>query len=180
MIAFRPDGGEIASASVPSGSVRASPPASKAVPPQMPAGAGAAAATGASSAEAGDWPELVKRLPVAGAARELARHAELRRRDGMTFELVVPKSRAYLADRSYLDKLRAALAQLLGGDVQLKVGVGEVTGITAAKIETTERDARQAEANKAVHEDGFVKDLVNLFDATVLDSTIKASRKEGS
>jgi DNA polymerase-3 subunit gamma/tau len=187
MVAFRPEGGVFGPAGAPpAGSASRSTPTAAAPKSAAVAGAGtgvparSASGPAAGAAQAGEWPELVRQLPVTGAARELARHAELRRRDGMSFELVVPKARAYLADRSYQEKLRAALAQQLGADVHLKVGVGEVTGMTTAKIETNERDARQAEATKAVHEDGFVKDLVNLFDATVLDSTIKAGRKEGS
>jgi len=34
-----------------------------------------------------------------------------------------------------------------------------------------------AAATEAVQSDGFVKDLVNLFDAKVVDSTIKEERK---
>ena len=37
--------------------------------------------------------------------------------------------------------------------------------------------ARRAAAAQSVQSDGFVKDLVNLFDAKVVDSTIKEERK---
>ena len=37
--------------------------------------------------------------------------------------------------------------------------------------------ARRAAAAQSVQADGFVKDLVNLFDAKVVDSTIKEERK---
>ncbi|MDQ5847342.1 MAG: hypothetical protein M3544_00025, partial [Pseudomonadota bacterium] len=123
------------------------------------------------------WPELVQQLPVTGAARELARNAELRSRDNGVFDLVVPKGKAYLAERSYQEKLKAALEQHLGGEVAVKVSVGELSGVTPALIEAGERDARQAEAARAVHADGFVKDLVNLFDGKVVDSTIRDDRK---
>jgi DNA polymerase-3 subunit gamma/tau len=118
----------------------------------------------------------VQQLQVAGAARELARNAELRRREGGSFELTVPKAKAYLAERNYLDKLKAALEQHLGTAVSVKVSVGEVSGATAAGIEAGEREAARAAATQAVQSDGFVKDLVNLFDAKVVDSTI---RREG-
>src|ERR1700741_4577801 len=51
----------------------------------------------ASASKSSGWPELVQQLAVSGAARELARNAELTRRDGSSFELVVPKAKAYLA-----------------------------------------------------------------------------------
>ena len=114
---------------------------------------------------------------MAGAARELARNAELKRREGNAFNLVVPKAKAYLAERSYTDKLKAALEQHLGGSATLKVSVGEAAGTSAAALEAGERDARRAAAAQSVQSDGFVKDLVNLFDAKVVDSTIKEERK---
>ena len=123
------------------------------------------------------WPELVQQLPVSGAARELARNAELKSREGATFELVVPKAKAYLAERSYVDKLKAALEQQLGSPVTLKVLAGEVTGGSVASLEAGEREARRAAAAQSVNKDGFVQDLVNIFDAKVVDSTIREDRK---
>ena len=123
------------------------------------------------------WPDIVQQLPVAGAARELARHAELQWRDGGHFELVVPKAKAYLAERGYQDKLKAALESHLGQAVTVKVSVGETSGASAAALEAGEREARRAEAERAVQSDGFVKDLVNLFDGKVVDSTPREERK---
>jgi DNA polymerase III subunit gamma/tau len=133
----------------------------------------------AATASAADrsWPELVQQLAVTGAARELARNAELRKRDGAVFDLVVPKAKAYLAERSYVDKLKAALEQHLGSVVGLKVAVGEIAGSTAAALEAGEREAKHAAAAQAVRSDGFVQDLVNLFDGKVVDSTIREDRK---
>jgi DNA polymerase-3 subunit gamma/tau len=119
----------------------------------------------------------VQQLPVTGAARELARNAELRQRDGSRFELVVPKAKAYLAERSYVDKLKAALEQHLGVSIILKVSVGEVASGSVASLEAGERDARHAAAAQAVKSDGFVQDLVNMFDGKIVDSTIRPEGK---
>jgi DNA polymerase-3 subunit gamma/tau len=119
----------------------------------------------------------VQQLALTGAARELARNSELARRDGNAFELTVPKGKAYLAERIYTEKLKAALEQHLGAHATLKVAVGETNGASAAAIEAGERDARRAAAAQSVQSDGFVKDLVNLFDAKVVDSTIKQEGK---
>jgi DNA polymerase III subunit gamma/tau len=158
MLAFRPEG-----AGVP----LAVPKAPRVAPTPKPAPAAASS----------DWPALVQQLPVTGAARELARNAELRARQNNTFELTVPKAKAYLAERSYQEKLKAALEQHLGSTVTVKVAVGDVSGATAAAIEAGERNARQAEAARAVQSDGFVRDLVNMFDGKVIDSTIRQTDK---
>jgi len=157
MLAFRPEGAQPAIARSESAKPRS----------------GAASPVAGSS----DWPQLVGQLSLAGAARELARHAELQSRDGGRFELVVPKSKAYLAERNYQDKLKAALESHFGLAVTLKVAIGEAAGASAAAIEAGERDARRTEAQRAVQSDGFVKDLVNLFDGKVVDSTPWEDRK---
>ena len=94
------------------------------------------------------------------------------------FELVVPKAKAYLAERSYVDKLKAALEQHLGSAVRVNVAVGEVAGASAAALEAGEREARRAAAAQAVQGDGFVQDLVNMFDGKVVDSTIREDESE--
>ena len=157
MLAFKPEG------------VAPNLPVSK---PAKPAAESAPLSMPSKSA---DWPELVQQLPVAGAARELARNAALQRRDGNLFELLVPKAKAYLAERSYADKLKAALEQYLGNSVTLKVAVGEIAGATAAALEAGEREGRRAAAAQSVQSDGFVKDLVNLFDGKVVDDSIRDS-----
>jgi len=116
---------------------------------------------------------------VTGAARELARHAALQRADGRTYELVVPKSKASLADRAYQDKLKTALEAHLGREVVLKVRVGETGGESVAARESQTRNARQADATRAVEQDQFVKELVELFDGKVVESTVRAASDNG-
>jgi DNA polymerase-3 subunit gamma/tau len=161
MLAFRPDGAKI---DLP----RAQPVVQKKPAPVKSISGGVPVS---------DWPQLAQQLPITGAARELARNAELRHRENNVFDFVVPKAKAYLAERNYQEKLKMALEQHLGGAVTVKVSVGEVSGVTAAAVEAGDRGARQAEATRAVHADGFVKDLVNLFDGKVVDSTIRENQK---
>ncbi len=124
-----------------------------------------------------EWAALVGQLAVAGATRELARHAELKRSDGRTYELAVPKSKASLADRAYQDKLKAALEAQLGRSIVLKVSVGETNGASVAERETQARSAQQVDATRAVEQDQFVKELVDMFDGKVVESTIRASSR---
>jgi len=168
MLAFSPQG-VAPELPRPSGGEKKESPSEKKESPKKPAIPAKAAA--------GDWPQLARELPVTGATRELARNAELRRSEDGIFDLVVPKAKAYLADRGYQEKLKAALEKHLGSPVTVKVSVGEIAGATAAGIEAEDRDARQAQAARAAQSDGFVQDLVNLFDGKVVDSTIRDNQK---
>ena len=89
----------------------------------------------------------------------------------------IPKAMAYLAEKNYVDKLKAALTQRFGGTITLRVAVGEVQGKSVAALEQGERSVRQAQAADAVRGDPFVRDLVDIFDATVIDNTIHATPK---
>jgi DNA polymerase-3 subunit gamma/tau len=161
-------------------------------PERAAAGAGAGAAAALSPQPAGggqstvrrrvfdgDWPALVRQLPVGGAAGELARNSALARHTAGSIELIVPKSMAHLADRSYQEKLKSVLEQHFGGPLALKVVAGEANGDTAAGREAGEREARRAEAAREVQGDRFVQDLVDIFDAKVVGSSIKANGDKG-
>ncbi len=172
MLAFRPEG-----AVSPTGTFAL--PANSS-PLRAAAAAPAQAATPASqpaSAFGGDWADLVGDLKLGGAAKLLADNSELKRHAGGQFELSIPKAMAYLAEKNYVDKLKAALTQRFGGTITLRVAVGEVQGKSVAAIEQGERSARQAQAADAVRGDPFVRDLVDIFDATVIDNTIQATQK---
>jgi DNA polymerase-3 subunit gamma/tau len=180
MLAFRPQGGaQKLPAADKATPALGRPPQQKAAAPEQRAATAPSTAVAGQPKEApvGSWPELAAQLQLAGAARELARNAELRGREENIFDLVVPKSKAFLADRVHQDKLKAALQQHLGAAVTVKVSVGEVSGASAAAIEAGDRDARRAAATQAVHSDGFVQDLVNMFDGKVVDSTIRQPEK---
>jgi DNA polymerase-3 subunit gamma/tau len=125
----------------------------------------------------GNWTALVQKLPLAGGAKELARHAELRSQGDGALDLVVPKSMAHLAGESFRDKLQAALAAHFGRPMKIQVTLGETRGASMAALESAEKGARHAEAVRAVQGDHFVQDLVNLFDGRVVDSTIREKQR---
>jgi DNA polymerase-3 subunit gamma/tau len=127
----------------------------------------------------GDWAALARTLAVSGAPRQLALNAELRGYSEGAIELVVPRSMAHLAGSAYRDKLRAALEKHFGGAIGLRVSVGETRGVSAAAREADERAARQSEAARAMKDDGFVRELVEMFDARVLEPTVRPSPHGG-
>jgi len=179
MIAFRIDAPGDAVPVAAGGATRARRGTGGAAPAGSASRVTSPASAERASAEARDWASLVGQLRVTGATRELARHAALRRADGRTYELVVPKSKASLADRTYQDKLKAALEAHLGQEIVLKVSVGEAGAASVAAREAEAREARQADATRAVQQDAFVQELVELFDGKVVESTIRSASGNG-
>jgi DNA polymerase-3 subunit gamma/tau len=161
MLAFRPEDG-----------ASDGPPVSQ----SEPRGQAAAPGRGAAAFD-GDWPKLCRQLIVTGAAKELARNAELAKCEDGGFDLVVPKTMPHLADSGYKDKLKAALEQHLGRTVRVRVAAGEVRGTSVAALEASDRSAKRSEAARAMEGDRFVKDLVTLLDGKVLEQSVQPAPK---
>jgi DNA polymerase-3 subunit gamma/tau len=150
-----------------------------AVAPATPAAATRPAAGRArTTAFDGNWAALAQQLVVSGAAKELVRNAEMRRFEEGVIELTVPKSMAHLAGNGYRDKLQAALEQHFGGPVGVRITAGEASGTSVAAREASDRDTRRAEAARSMKGDQFVQDLVNLFDARVVEPSVQPSTKD--
>jgi DNA polymerase-3 subunit gamma/tau len=172
MLAFRPE--------TEAGETR--PTSSNAAAPAVaarPSRASAVPGAGGSVAFDGDWPALCQRLELGGVARELARNAELAKNEGDVFEFVVPKAMPHLAEPAYQEKFRSALQKCLGRAVRVRVTPGEVRGGSLAALEAGERDARRTDAAKAMQDDRFINDLVTMFDARVVASSVQPAGKDG-
>jgi len=115
----------------------------------------------------GDWPAVARALRVTGAAKQLAERSELVSFEADALELAVGSESRALADKAYVDKLKAALADHFGRPLALTVKVGAVNGRSAAAIAESERRARADSANARIDADPFVQELVAGFDATV-------------
>jgi len=176
MLAFRPiESGAIgtAAASMKRPEAQAGRgPATGAEAPRPGAHTKTAAAADAPGFD-GDWPGLANQLKVSGVAKQLAQQSELRSFDGESMELGLAFSAKHLADRSYQEKLRAALQEHFGRKLALKIVIGEINGNTAAVKAKTEREARQGKAVEAIEGDAFVRDLMDTFDATIVSDSVK-------
>jgi DNA polymerase III subunit gamma/tau len=144
-----------------------------------PAVAGSASVIAAEAelppADLSDWRGLIGQLKLGGMARMLADHCELQRADGSLLELAVPKAHSHLIVKAYSDKLQTALEERLGRKVRLKIAVGG-NGRTPAAEEDQERQQRLDRAVAAIDTDPFVQELVEGFDARVIDSSIKPAQ----
>ncbi len=122
----------------------------------------------------GNWRGLVDQLKLGGMARMLAQNCELSDFDGQRMRLAVPQDQRHLLDNIYQEKLRAALKEHFGNQlhVQIEAGASEAVNTPAQQI-GRERAERQAQAETAIRNDPFVRDLMDSFGATIIPSSIK-------
>jgi len=175
MLAFAPDGSAAPArpVSVParrSAQPESAPAAKPVVPPASPE----------SKKNSGNaqWAEIVEKLGLTGMARMLAQHCELVSHDETRIELCLAKAHERLLEKAYQDKLKAALQHYFGGSPRLSISVGGENGNSPADIANRDHQQRQAQAIAEIERDPFVRELVENFDARVVESTIKPLRED--
>lgn len=121
-----------------------------------------------------DWPSFVDGLPAKGAFRLLFIQSELLGwHDDDRIELLVPRDQSHLAEDGLVGRARQLLSDQLGRPVVLQVRVGEVGRHTVRARDEARRAARQAESERSIRNDPFVKTLIEDFGATILPDSIK-------
>jgi DNA polymerase-3 subunit gamma/tau len=164
----------LAGATRPSPPVRAEaePGVARAAPPSTPPLAPTRAGSGSVS-PASDWHELLAAIKPSGMARELAQHCELRELAAGRVQLQLAPRHRHLLMRAAQDKLQQALVEHFAMPVQLSIAVTEGSGDTPAAAAQRDREERMDRAIASVEQDGFVREIIEMFDATLIESSIK-------
>ncbi|MEO7558661.1 MAG: DNA polymerase III subunit gamma/tau [Nitrosospira sp.] len=120
-----------------------------------------------------DWTAVANQLKLSGMAKELAQNCEVKNVSPNEIEFCVPGTHKHLLQKTYQDRMQAALREHLGKPVRLKFSVGVVTGMSPAELENREKQQKQSQAIAAIETDPFVRELVENFDAKLIVSSIK-------
>lgn len=120
-----------------------------------------------------DWHGLIGRLTISGMARELAQHCELRSLEGQVCLLRLSPVHRHLQMKPAQDKLQQALTEHLGRSMTLRIEIAQVEADTPAATVARDKRERQEHAVAAIEGDPFVRDLIDIFDASLIESSIK-------
>ena len=119
------------------------------------------------------WAELIAALRLTGLARELAQHCELRELGEDRCTLRLAPEHAHLQMKPAPERLEQALAEHLGRRLVLKIELAQVEADTPAATAVRERRESQARAIAAIEQDSFVRDVIDGFDASFVENSIK-------
>ncbi|MBI5785265.1 MAG: DNA polymerase III subunit gamma/tau [Rhodocyclales bacterium] len=143
-------------------------------PVSVPASTPVRPTPAAKPAATDDWHGLVAGLPLSGLPRQLAQHCELVEMGEAQVTLRLPPvHKSLLNTRAPQEKLQEALQARLGRPVKLNVVLGEAERETPAERTRNEKRERQEKAVAAIEGDPFVRDVMDIFDASIDESTIK-------
>jgi DNA polymerase-3 subunit gamma/tau len=120
-----------------------------------------------------EWRELVDRLGLGGAGRMLAQHCEMIGRAPGRIELKLAQAHQHLLEGPYQERLKAALEGYFGERLRLVITLSEAATGSPAAVADRAQQRQQADACAAIEGDPFVRELVENFDAQVIESSIK-------
>jgi len=120
-----------------------------------------------------DWHEMVGMLQLSGLARTLAQNCELRQLNEADCLLRLAPTHAHLQMKPAPDKLQQALSEYLGRPLVVRFELAQNEVDTPAETADRERRERQQGAVAAIEQDSFVRDVIETFDASLVESSIK-------
>jgi DNA polymerase-3 subunit gamma/tau len=113
----------------------------------------------------------VESAGLTGMARQLAQHCEQVERSEGKLVLRLAPDHKHL--QVHQEKLRAELAKLFGKPLVLDVRLDAPAGETPKSRADGIKRERQEHAIAAIESDPFVREVCDLFDASIDESTIK-------
>jgi DNA polymerase-3 subunit gamma/tau len=120
-----------------------------------------------------DWHDISAQLRLVGMARQLAHHCELAGIDQHSITLRLPPLHKHLLSPPAQAKLQSELERHFGRSLRLSIQLEHAAGETPVARSNNIKRERQERAIAAIEEDPFVREVVELFDATINESSIK-------
>lgn len=125
-------------------------------------------------APSGDWHTVLAALKVGAMARALAENCQLVELSDTHVSLAIAASHKHLLmNRAPQEKLQEALQTYFGRPLKVQIALAGAVADTPAVRAQAERTERHQKAVAALGEDTFVQHVVDLFDATLVESSIK-------
>ncbi|MFT4174721.1 MAG: DNA polymerase III subunit gamma/tau C-terminal domain-containing protein, partial [Rhodocyclaceae bacterium] len=146
------------------------------VEPPAPAPAPGHDAPVAAAPEAGsdDWHGIINQMNLGGMVRELAQNCELLGISDAQVRLrLAPQHKHLMATPSSVGKLQDGLGQYFGRPMRAAIEIGAVGSETPAQRNDAERKQRHSEAVQSLAADPFVQEMIERFDATLLEASVK-------
>lgn len=134
-----------------------------------------ASADFAALVAAGDWHAVVRALSLGGMLRELAQHCEWvgLADDRLSLRLAPTHKHLLSMNPDLADRLCEQLGRRIGTLRRVVIDIGEIAGETPAQRDAAVRQARHVEAVAALERDPFVRELIERFDATLVEASVK-------
>jgi DNA polymerase III subunit gamma/tau len=119
------------------------------------------------------WAITVDQLGLKGMARELVQHSAFASFIDGLLVLNLPATHRQLLMPASEQRVMQALSEHMGQSLKLRFDVVEQVGVTAAAMKKEAATERQHHAVAAIEGDPVVRELIDVFDAKLIDGSIR-------
>lgn len=128
----------------------------------------------AATSSSAEWPILLAQLGLTGMSYALASNCTLLMMDDVKIQLALsPQHEAMLNPKS-LERVEAAIKNKINNNLKLEIKIIEENLQTPAKQKIQQQTEKQQAATEAIKNDANVKQLLDIFDATLDVDSIKS------
>jgi len=155
---------------------RAHPAAGETPPPPLGEDPKAAIATPRQierSSDA-DWRQVARQLPLKGWAQELAMNLALGSRHGDVWSFELNPRYEHLVNKQRIDAINESLSGQLGRQVKVRIELTKPAEETPVQSVQRQQSDKQKQAEEAIRNDPGVQELIEQFDATIVDESIRS------
>lgn len=117
---------------------------------------------------------LLSQLKLTGTTQALIRYCTVASISDNLVELLLEPSQAAFLNKKQEERISNALSEYYGKPMQVKISIGEANMSTIAKIEKNNQDLKQENAVASITQDANVKNIMKVFNATIVPETIAA------
>jgi DNA polymerase-3 subunit gamma/tau len=114
-----------------------------------------------------EWRDMLPKLELTGMAYALAANCTLQSINGNKVELALSASHAPMLNPKLKERLAEALSRYLNQPVQLEITATSAELVTPVKQQQEENKQQLAGAKQSIMQDPKVKQLIDMYDATV-------------
>lgn len=172
MLAFRPEEAGETGAGPAAGQATETGAAQPAAAP-APGRNRAVAARRPVATAAGGWREMIEDMALSGLVKELAGHCALKSRTADRIELALAPAQENLFGKNQKAQLAEALKARFGKHLKVRIVAEAPAAETPAEAAAKLAEERQAEARQSVNSDPVVQTLLDTFDATLDQDSIR-------
>jgi len=120
------------------------------------------------------WLDLVESLNIKGLVRELARNMQFKAARNQLWQFVIDHSLRHLATREAVERLRMAICEEQGEEIQLQLSDSQEGVLqTVAAIEQSRLRTQLSEAERSIDEDPTVCALKKNLGAQIIEDSIQ-------
>lgn len=114
-----------------------------------------------------DWREILPKLELNGMAYALASNCTLLSQTDARVELALSISHQPMLNQKLKERIAEALGRLMNKPIQLEITITADELVTPHKQQLQEQESQLSSAKKRVLEDPRIKQLIDMYDATV-------------